>query len=44
MAGAGLLLKIMRQFQGIYEKKEFYLAKNGQVGWISAFVTEEVRK
>ena len=44
MAGVGLLLKIMRQFQGIYERKEFYLVKNGQVGWISAFVTEEVRK
>jgi len=44
MSGTGLLLKIMRQFQGIYDRKEFYLVKNGQVGWISAYVTEEVRK
>ncbi len=44
LAGTGLLLKIMRQFQGIYEHKEFYLVRNGQVGWISAYVTEEVRK
>ena len=38
MAGVGLLLKIMRQFKGIYDGKEFYLVKNGQVGWISAYV------
>lgn len=38
LAGTGLLLKIMRQFEGIYEKKDFYLVKNGQVGWISAYV------
>ena len=25
MAGTGLLLKIMRQFEGVYEKKEFFL-------------------
>ncbi len=40
MAGTGLLLKIMRQFEGIYEKKQFYLVKNGQVGWISAYVDQ----
>src|SRR5436190_4072262 len=40
MAGTGLLLKIMRQFEGIYEKKQFFLVKNGQVGWISAYVDE----
>lgn len=38
MAGTGLLLKIMRQFEGLYERKQFYLVKNGQVGWISAYV------
>jgi hypothetical protein len=38
MAGTGLLLKIMRQFQSINERKNFYLVKNGSVGWISAFV------
>ena len=32
MAGTGLLLKIMRQFEGVYEKKQFFLVKNGQVG------------
>ena len=40
VAGVGLLLKIMRQFEGVYEKKQFYLVKNGQVGWISAYVDE----
>jgi hypothetical protein len=42
LSGLGLLLKIMRQFEGVYEKKQFYLVKNGQVGWISAFVDESV--
>ena len=42
MAGTGLLLKIMRQFEGVYEKKQFYLVKNGQVGWISAYVNQQV--
>jgi hypothetical protein len=40
MAGTGLLLKIMRQFSSIYESKKFYLVKNGQVGWISAYVDQ----
>jgi hypothetical protein len=44
MAGTGLLLKIMRQFEGVYEKKQFYLVKNGQVGWISAFVDQHIQK
>jgi hypothetical protein len=44
MAGAGLLLKIMRQFKGAYEGKEFYLVKNGQVGWISAYVNQQTSK
>ncbi len=43
LAGTGLLLKIMRQFEGIYDKKQFYLVKNGQVGWISAYVNESTR-
>ncbi len=42
LAGSGLLLKIMRQFEGVYEKKEFYLVKNGQVGWVSAYVNQQV--
>lgn len=42
MAGAGLLLKIMRQFSSVYETKQFYLVKNGQVGWISAYVDQTV--
>ena len=42
MAGAGLLLKIMRQFASAYETKQFYLVKNGQVGWISAYVDKSV--
>ncbi len=44
MAGAGLLLKIMRQFSSIYETKQFYLVKNGQVGWISAYVDKQISK
>lgn len=44
LAGTGLLLKIMRQFEGVYEKKQFYLVKNGQVGWISAYVNESIRQ
>jgi hypothetical protein len=40
MAGTGLLMKIMRQFKSIYETKQFYLVKNGQVGWISAYVDQ----
>ena len=44
MAGTGLLLKIMRQFEGVYEKKQFYLVKNGQVGWISAYVAQHIKK
>jgi len=43
MAGAGLLLKIMRQFASVYETKQFYLVKNGQVGWISAYVEESIQ-
>lgn len=44
MAGTALLLKIMRQFEGVYEKKEFFLIKNGQVGWISAYVDQNITK
>lgn len=44
LAGTGLLLKIMRQFEGIYEKKQFFLVKNGQVGWISAYVDQTLSK
>ena len=44
MAGTGLLLKIMRQFEGVYDKKQFFLVKNGQVGWISAYVDNKINK
>ncbi|HNU89586.1 MAG TPA: hypothetical protein PKJ94_14900 [Ferruginibacter sp.] len=44
MAGTGLLLKIMRQFQSVNERKNFYLVKNGSVGWISAFVNQNSPK
>ena len=40
LAGTGLLLKIMRQFKSVFETKQFYLVKNGQVGWISAYVDQ----
>lgn len=42
MAGTGLLLKIMRQFASAYETKQFFLVKNGSVGWISAYVDQTV--
>lgn len=42
MSGTGLLLRIMRQFEGVYEQKQFYLVKNGQVGWISAYVDQQI--
>jgi hypothetical protein len=42
MAGTGLMLKIMRQFVSIFETKQFYLVKNGQVGWISAYVGQTI--
>ncbi len=41
LAGTGLLLKVMRQFASVYESKQFVLIKNGQVGWISAYVDEQ---
>jgi len=44
MAGTGLLLKIMRQFESVYERKKFYLVKNGAVGWISAYVNQNTTK
>lgn len=40
LAGTGLLLKIMRQFESAFEAKHFYLVKNGQVGWVSAYVDD----
>jgi len=44
MAGSRLLLKIMRQFESVNEKKEFFLVKNGQVGWVSAYVDREINE
>jgi hypothetical protein len=40
MAGTALLLRIMRQFKSVNETKQFYLVKNGQVGWVSAYVDQ----
>lgn len=44
MAGTGLLLKIMRQFESAFETKQFFLIKNGQVGWVSAYVDDSLSK
>ena len=44
MAGTGLLLKIMRQFSSSFETRTFYLIKNGQVGWVSAYVDQNIEK
>ena len=43
MAGTSLLLKVMRQFETANDKKEFFLVKNGQVGWISAYVDQNTK-
>ena len=42
LSGSGLLLKIMRQFVSEFETKQFFLIKNGQVGWVSAYVDQVV--
>jgi hypothetical protein len=42
LSGAGLLMKIMRQFESAYDTKQFYLVKNGQVGWVSAYVDDAI--
>jgi hypothetical protein len=42
MSGTALLLRIMRQFKSVNETKQFYLIKNGQVGWVSAYVDAAV--
>lgn len=42
MGGTALLLRIMRQFKSVSETKQFYLIKNGSVGWISAYVDNAV--
>ncbi len=42
MSGGGLLWKIMRQFESAFETKHFYLVKNGQVGWVSAYVDQNI--
>jgi hypothetical protein len=42
LAGSRLMLKIMRQFESASEKKGFVLIKNGQVGWVSAYVDQEL--
>src|SRR5262249_18326244 len=42
MAGGGLFVNGMRQFKSVYESKGFFLVKNGQVGWVSAYVDQSV--
>jgi Tfp pilus assembly protein PilV len=42
LSGTALLLKIMRQFKSSVETKQFYLVKNGQVGWVSAYVDKMI--
>lgn len=44
LAGSGLLMSIVKQFDGTWEEKKFFLVKNGQVGWISAYVNESVNR
>lgn len=42
IAGTGLLLRILRQFESVFESKQYFLVKNGHVGWVSAYVDETV--
>jgi hypothetical protein len=42
LSGLSLLINIVRQFEGTQEKKKFFLVKNGQVGWISAYVNKAI--
>jgi hypothetical protein len=42
LSGLSLLINIVRQFEGSQEKKKFFLVKNGQVGWISAYVNRAI--
>lgn len=44
LAGTGLLIKIMRQFVSAFDSKQFFLVKNGAVGWVSAYVDENTSK
>lgn len=44
LAGTGLLLRIMRQFASAFDTKAFYLVKNGQVGWVSAYVDQTISR
>ena len=38
LAGTGLLLKVMRQFNPVNESKGFFLVKNGEAVWVRFFV------
>lgn len=44
LSGTGLLIKIMRQFESAFDTKHFYLIKNGQVGWVSAYVDDAIEE
>ena len=44
IAGTGLMIRIMRQFVTLNSSKNFYLIKNGQVGWVSAYVDQTISK
>lgn len=42
IAGAGLMLKIMNQFEQNKQFKKFQLAKDTKVSWITAYIVEQV--
>ncbi len=44
LAGSTLLLRIMRQFEAASSSKKFKLIKNGQVGWITGYITGKGKK
>ncbi len=41
LAGSTLMLRIMRQFESVNSSKKFRLIKNGQVGWITGYMTRK---
>lgn len=41
LAGSTLMLRIMRQFEGVKTNKKFRLIKNGQVGWITGYISNK---
>jgi hypothetical protein len=44
IAGTALMLKIMKQFEQKNNYKQFQLAKDTKVGWITAYIIEQIEQ